>query len=120
VQIGSRCFCPDQTFFLNRPFVYPLYGYGYGYHSEYDLYEEELGRRWAHDLKEGKATLDQLVAFIREELLNGSARERNSFRHGFVPAYGKNGSSIFEDAMKRGRETVRSDPARKVPAQTQE
>jgi len=73
------------------------------YRSGQDTTTEQLGEKWAGDLKRGESSRDQLVAIIEDKVLGGPPQVRNSFRDGFIRAYGPDGSSVFAEALNQAK-----------------
>jgi len=71
--------------------------------SGHDAATEQLGEKWAADLKRGDSSNDQLVALIQDKLLNASPQVRNGFRQGFIRAYGVEGASVFAEALNHAK-----------------
>src|SRR4051812_30935088 len=76
----------------------------------HDAAGEQLGEKWAADLKRGDSSNEQLVALIQEKLLAAPPQARNSFRQGFITAYGTDGSSVFAQALSQAKSRSSQSP----------
>jgi len=63
----------------------------------------QLGHDWGRDLRDDVANRNQLVRFIRSNLLGVPSDEVTDFRNGFVSAYGVNGEAAFDRAYHQAR-----------------
>lgn len=98
--------------------TYPVYGGAYstpGY--AYPPYQQpsysptpptsnayQLGHDWGQDVRSDIVTWDQFVAYVRQNLLNASATDRDDFRRGFVSSYGTNGEAAFDRAWQAAQQ----------------
>jgi hypothetical protein len=124
---------PGLYFYNDFWWGYPYYySYGYSYPaSEYPAagaYSpsgptyEQLGRFWAHNLKEGKSTREQFIAFLQSDLLKAGDPPQRVFEKEFVQHFGKDrneASSLFNRAMNEARTgmPVGASPPKIEPAQ---
>jgi hypothetical protein len=70
----------------------------------YDLASEELGRKWADDLKRGDVSKEQVTAVLQERFLQTQSEIRNGFREGFVFGYGADGGSVFAQILSHAKQ----------------
>ncbi|HWH71014.1 MAG TPA: hypothetical protein VNT26_16615 [Candidatus Sulfotelmatobacter sp.] len=93
-------------------YPYPYYGYPVAYYG--DAYEK-MGKQWGKDLQHGKVTVDQFVTYLRLDLLRASDVARSNFQVGFLKGYGKNGLSLFTQALSQARAGEPAPPAPNAP-----
>ena len=70
-----------------------------------------MGKQWGKELKHGTVTMEQFVTFLRHDILNASDNSRSSFQVGFLKGYGKNGLSIYTQALSWPKEGVDIQPS---------
>ncbi len=103
-------------------YSYPGYYYyptPYGYYTPYGPSYEKVGKQWGKDLKHGKVTMEQFSAFMRMDIVRASDRARSNFEAGFLKGYGKNGLSVFTQALNRANAQDGAKPAQPPQAPEQ-
>src|SRR3954452_16206795 len=70
---------------------------------------QDLGKFWGKNLKTGPATPEQLVAFLRSDMLQASDTSRAFFRGGFLKSY-KEGAAVLDRAMNERQSTAPVKP----------
>ena len=104
------------------PYYYPYYAYpGYYYgaadygpapelanqtYSPTGVSYGELGKFWGRNVRDGKSSHEQFVAFLKSDVVTASETGRNLFQTGFSRSYGKNAGPVFAGAFDEARRSA--------------
>ena len=63
----------------------------------------QQGHDWAKDLRDDVVIRDQFVDYLKNNVINASSEDSAKFRRGFISAYGVNGDTAFDKALKKAQ-----------------